>query len=350
MENITGIYTLMASVTSSTYENGKKYEDIIQNMNNAGIKTTSIRKGREADFEDYGNALSTEMKKMIMDSFDCEQDYALQQQLAGLFANRHDIKNGDLIKACKSMGLNISRTSVKTSYISDYKGGNFSNSVRNGSISVFTISDGKGGEIIIADTNGNGAIESEELFMNQILGDINMEISQISPQLIGIGGSYSGGGINGNNETTQQDFNSKVEEYLSSNPNYSVKEAELKASIDLNVSAMTYTGTYKDNKEENKEIEQDDYNSKVEQYLSGNTTLSEAQEKADKYFNSNLFTYTGSKANNNVSQDSFNDKVKEIYKVTSDINSAVDKAEKELKVFNMDFTGNISDKKILIKK
>ncbi len=129
----------MASVTQSTRDDGKTYADVIQQMKDAGIKTTGIRQGREADFEDYGNALSSEVKHMIMDSFDCEQDYVLQKQLAGLFTKRHDVKNGDFMKACRSMGLTVTRKSVKTQYMPDYKGGNFSNGVRTGSLSVFTI-------------------------------------------------------------------------------------------------------------------------------------------------------------------------------------------------------------------
>ena len=46
----------------------------------------------------------------------------------------------------------------------------------NGAIAVYTFSDGKGGEIVIADANGNGGLETEELFANEILSGIASDL------------------------------------------------------------------------------------------------------------------------------------------------------------------------------
>ena len=282
----------MASVTQSTYTDGRTYADIIAQLKSMGLKTTGIKQGREADFEDYGNALSSDVKHMLMDSFDCEQDYVLQNQLAGMFTNKHAAQFKDFVAACKSMGLTISRESVRTSYISDYKGGNFSNSVRNGSITVYTISDGKGGEIKIADTNGNGAIEVEELFMNQILGDINMELTPVQ----GISGSSYSGAVSAmegedNQKTSQEDYNSKVEEYLKTGS--TKPEAELQASIDLDVYSYNYTGTMKSKTEEESQV---DYNKMIEDWMELHNSSS---DEAEIYVNADLgvstFHYTGTK-------------------------------------------------------
>lgn len=229
------------------------YDQFIQNLHNAGINTTNIREGKEANFADYGNALSTELKQEIMDSFDCEQDYQIQSMIAGLYDdNKSVLQSGEFVKACKSMGLNVEISYQKTSYISDYKAGNFDNSVGTGHIAVYTISDGMGGEIKIADANGNGALESEEIFMNQILGDINYEISV--QQGVSVGNSGSSSSANSDSgisilekvkEVSQSDFDKEVEKYISMG--YSKDSAERAANRELKTeNAMSYTGTEKD--------------------------------------------------------------------------------------------------------
>ncbi|MBQ9246504.1 hypothetical protein IJ182_09585 [bacterium] len=351
----------MASVTQSGRTDGKTYADVIQEMKNAGIKTTRIKQGKEADFEDYGSALSSEVKHMLMDSFDCDQDYVLQQQLAGLFANSHDVKNGDFMKACKKMGLTVTRQSVKTSYISDYKGGNKSNSVRNGHISVFTISDGKGGEIKIADTNGNGAIESEELFMNQLLGDINLDLQGITPITVGGSGDSASGGnslLEGINEVTQDDFNRKVEEHIKSGETKA--EAELSAGIELNALTMTYTGTMQDATEK---VNQTEYNNKVENYIQNGYSTILAESAVNVDLGTNNFKYTGSmeekedaigqvkdnknsktkKASENnkgsISQKDYNDEIENKLQNGKNVTDAIKETKKELNVFNLSYSG-----------
>ena len=78
----------MTTTLSSNYEQFKKqnsyssgggtksYDQFVSEMNQAGIKTTHINNG-EANFADYGNALSDDLKAQIMDSYDCAQDYEL---------------------------------------------------------------------------------------------------------------------------------------------------------------------------------------------------------------------------------------------------------------------------------
>jgi len=234
------------------------YQEFIQNLNQSGIKTTSVREGKEANFADYGFALSDDLKQQITDSYDCEQDYELQKQIAGFFTGKNYINSHDFISSCKSIGLSVNVSYQKTSYIPDYKAGNFSNSIRNGSIAVYTVSDGMGGEIVIADANGNGALESEELFMNQILGDINYELGQITP--IGVTSSSGASGANnpfGDSEedekVSQTDYNHEVEKFL--NQGYSKEEATSKADANLKVSNMTYTGAVKAKEQEDKNEE-----------------------------------------------------------------------------------------------
>lgn len=245
----------------------KTYDEFVQELQQKGYRTTSLG-ANETNFEQYGNALSDSLKQQIMDSFDCEQDYELQAQIASLYnSNQSVITSGNFVNALKNMGLNVNVAYQQTSYISDYKAGNFSGAEGNGAIAIYTISDGNGGEIKIADANGNGALEVEEIFMNQILGDITHEITTSS------GTTNAGAVTEASNSTfdtkteiddkkeeeqekevSQDDFNKCVEESLKSGT--SLFLATTLAEIDLGVSNMTYTGTYlEEMEEENKEKE-----------------------------------------------------------------------------------------------
>lgn len=335
----------MASVYQTRRSDGKTYEEIIASLNAAGVKTTHINKGKEADFEDYGNALSTEVKNLIMNSFDNERDYEMQKKIAGFFTSTNNLQHKDFKAACKQLGYTVEVSNIKTQYISDYKGGNFSNSISTAHLTMFTISDGMGGEIVIIDDNGNGAIESEELFMNQILGDINLELGQVGAAVVNgsHGGSGSGnivGGVEKEDAVSQEDFNNKVEEYLNSSNNITVREAERKAKISLKDNSLSYTGSMEDKTPEN-EISQEEYNKKVDEFLYGKTDLLSAEKMADLYLDVNNFTYSGTHNKKNISQEEYNKKVENNFKKTKSINDATSAADKSLNIFNMTYTGSI---------
>ncbi len=230
---------------------GISYQEFEERLHQAGIKTTNIKEGKEANFADYGNALSDDLKQQILDSFDCEQDYQLQSMIADLYNdNKSVLQAGEFKKACEAMGLKVSVSYQKTTYISDYKAGNFDNSVGTGSIAVYTISDGMGGEIKIADANGNGALESEEIFMNQILGDINYEISVqqgVSVGSLGISSSASATAKD-DKEISQINFNAEVEKFI--RQGLDKEEAVQNARISLGTENMNYSGGLADLLEE----------------------------------------------------------------------------------------------------
>ncbi len=226
---------------------GISYKEFEERLHQAGIKTTNINEGKEANFADYGNALSDDLKQQIIDSFDCEQDYQLQSMIADLYNdNKSVLQAGEFKSACEAMGLKVNVSYQKTTYISDYKAGNFDNSVGTGSIAVYTISDGMGGEIKIADANGNGALESEEIFMNQILGDINYEISVQQGTSVGALGVSSGSGIENSKEkekeVSQMDFNAEVEKFI--RQGFKKDEAVQNARYALGADDMSYSGAF----------------------------------------------------------------------------------------------------------
>ncbi len=228
-------------------------------LTQAGFKTTSLG-NNETSFEEYGLALDNNIKNMITSSFDCDADYELQAKIASMFGNsRNVMQHGSFVNTLKSMGLSVSSHYVNTRYISDYKAGNTSGSVRNGAINVYTISDGKGGEIVIADANGNAAIEIEEVFMNQILSDIALDVDLIkefeNKHMNDVSSTENNSLSNKEEEAekkvSQTDYNRKVEEYLRQT-GVSVLEAESRVNINLHVN-LSYTGTMKDREETDKE-------------------------------------------------------------------------------------------------
>ena len=254
------------------------YNTFVQQMNEAGNKTTRLGNG-EANFSDYGNALSDDMKAMITDSFDCEQDYELQSEIAALYRQygASVMQRGDFMRMLEKNGYKVSSTYIKTSYISDNKAdGRYDTDVINGNIGVYTISDGNGGEIVIADANGNGALEIEEVFMNQILGEIAVDVDKIKAADVEAAALTMGADNSvvektieelGIEEASQADFNAQVESYLKKG--LSLTTAEMNSENNLDTDNMQYTGSMEEliseeDKEKERKINQDDFNEAIE--------------------------------------------------------------------------------------
>ena len=156
----------------------QSYEEFASKLQEAGLKTTKLGKN-ETNFAEYAAALSDEVKKEILDSFDCEADYILQQEIAGLFQGTNALNFEDFEKELERNGYTFSKETVKTSYIIDYKKGASGNGgkLTEGGIKIYTIQDPRtGAEIKIADSNGNASIEVEEVFMNELLDGISKQI------------------------------------------------------------------------------------------------------------------------------------------------------------------------------
>ncbi len=156
----------------------ESYEDFEAHLQDAGLKT-SVREGKMT-FDEYAGAISEEVAQELIDSFDCEEDYILQQEIAAIFTQYDSISISDFMGILRDRGYKVERESVKTSYIIDdnksksHHGGEY---VENGSLTMLTIRDPRtGAEIKILDANGNGAIETEELFLNELLTNVACQI------------------------------------------------------------------------------------------------------------------------------------------------------------------------------
>ena len=253
------------------------YNSFIDNLHASGLKTTSLSSG-ETNFQQYGKALDDSLEQELLQSFDNNQDYVLQQKIATLFKNRSVMNSGEFISACQSLGLSCSVSYESTTYISDYKAGNTSGSASGGHIAIYTISDGNGGEIKIADANGNGALECEELFMNQILGDINTEIN------MGMNDTTKVGAVNEKTNPPQELFNAKVEEYL--NIDFDMSRAIELANIILGTDNMEYTGDFK-------KVSQEEFNQEVEKHMKKGCSEEEATSIVKKEYDVSDIKYTG---------------------------------------------------------
>lgn len=288
------------------------YDEFTKKLQEAGFRTTKINENRnEAGFDDYGFALSDDLQNMITSSFDNEQDYVLQAEIASIFKNSNTnyLHRTDFVKALRAMGYKVECTSIKSSYLPDHKANNRMGKydLSTAGIGVYTISDGKGGEIVIADANGNGALEIEEVFMNQILSDIALDVDQIKANFKA-GGSVRGIGSSADGQSAfdtmkeeaekiaQDKFNSTVEKYLEQGD--SIGQAEAQAAMDLNATGFNYTGSKKakSKKDEEPEVTQKEFNKKVEKEINEEDEaekLDKSEEKANTELKTKDFSYTG---------------------------------------------------------
>lgn len=161
---------------------GKSYDEFLQSIKARGLGTTALGNG-EANFADYANALSSELKEELLQSVGDEAgDAELQSKVAALFGGKSVMQSNEIISAARSAGLQCSVEYRSTSYIVDNKfDGHYDKDVTSGSIAIYTFSDGNS-TIKIADANGNGALEAEEIFLNEILGDVTNSIGVSSSE------------------------------------------------------------------------------------------------------------------------------------------------------------------------
>ncbi|GBF22975.1 hypothetical protein tpqmel_0379 [Candidatus Gastranaerophilus sp. (ex Termes propinquus)] len=152
------------------------YNDWVANLQSRGFRTTSLS-GNEANFSDYGNALSDNLKAQVMQN---GQNKELQAKVAALFGGKSVLQYGELESKCRQMGLTYSLKYEKTSYIADEKsvGTKGAKKVTSGSVGIITITCPTSGQkMTIVDSNGNAAIEIEEVFLNEILSGVTSDIA-----------------------------------------------------------------------------------------------------------------------------------------------------------------------------
>ncbi len=290
------------------------YDEFKTYLEDSGLKTTKINsQWGEADFFDYGLALNSDLQDMICnpnkynldasddatDGFD-ENDKRLQAEVAALFKNKNVMQRGDFVKTLKSMGYDVSVSYVKSTYIPDNKGdGHWDTNVSTASIGVYTISDGKGGDLIVADANGNGALEVEEVMMNHILDGVNADVMADIKARQGINGVVSSRADEGISDYTteennkgekvsQSEFNSAVEKYLEQGYGESLAENMANSDLDIAQHGMQYTGHEETAMEEENGVSQIDFNNKVNSYMEQGKSLAEATALANSNLDVNM--------------------------------------------------------------
>ena len=177
--SVVGAY---ANIGSSEYEYEDEEQLQQQNQKLQQLKSNNyINSGKvhlSKDMETSKkiiNSLDDSIKQELISSFDCEADYQLQKDIAAYFGSRTGINNHELNGTININGKTIQVTSKKSEVAVDFY--NETSGMNHGAIDIFTFTDpSTGAEIKIADANGNGVIETEELFFNELLTDINTEI------------------------------------------------------------------------------------------------------------------------------------------------------------------------------
>lgn len=167
------------------------YNTFLDSLSARGLKNHTSLGKNEANFADYGHALSDELKAQISQNATTQEGKELQAFVASLFGGKSNLQTNDLLNKCRANGLQVNSTYKKTSYIMDEKNGaspgKGTKKVRTGSINIIEIVDPKtGAKMTIADANGNAAIEIEEVFLNEILTGVSSDIA-----------ASGGGGIDG---------------------------------------------------------------------------------------------------------------------------------------------------------
>lgn len=268
----------------STNGVGNSYEAFLQSIKSRGLGTTSLGNG-EANFADYANALSSSLKEELLQSIGDEAgDAQLQSKVAGLFGGKSVMQSSEIISAAKAAGLSVSVEYVSTSYIIDNKqDGHYDKDVTNGSIAVYTFSDGNS-TIKIADANGNGALEAEEIYLNEILGDVTNSL--------GATGAATGGTSAIDIAKMQQDILMKqIEESKKSQQEILEKMEEMRNSLnedeeEEDASIKNDNSAKNEDKKSQEEFAKEVLNKAVSSYSDKDTGRIQAIEKAIDAVNS----------------------------------------------------------------
>lgn len=184
-----------AKFSREDYQSDNAYVAAILNEHGLTKQTGINEAAGEATYVDYAGALSDDLLNAILnggygetDGWD-EKELAIRENIANIYRQqgRSVLQTRDLIAMIQSMGYKVSSTYTQTSYIIDNKNdGHYDKDVyTGGAINVLTITDAEGNDIVIADANGNAAIEVEELFIDEIISGAvstieNMEYAEYS--------------------------------------------------------------------------------------------------------------------------------------------------------------------------
>ena len=181
----------------------EEYENEVKNSSSStGSQSTSLGSGQflsaglkdkyksntgYENFRKYFNDLSPNIVQDCLSTFDSQADLAMQQTIAEALygSGRATVNINELQGILSSKGITVSTEYVSAQYRVDEFAVGGDGYVTNGAITVMTFKDANGGEIKIADANGNAALETDELFMNEILGGITTDIGNMGTAPVG---------------------------------------------------------------------------------------------------------------------------------------------------------------------
>lgn len=187
-------------IDPNDYDTQEEYEEALEKQQkkaeNAGSNTLSSQSGKVGssnlkdayksntgydNFKKYFDDLSPNIVQDCLNSFDSKADLDMQKVIAQkVFGSGKATANiNELQGLLAGTGITVSTEYVQAQYRIDEFAVGGQGKVTNGAITVMTFKDANGGEIKIADANGNAALETDELFMNEILGGITADIGNM---------------------------------------------------------------------------------------------------------------------------------------------------------------------------
>lgn len=169
-----------SSKSSNSYSSGSTV-GLSGNLKDS-YSSSMKHKGKGYDsFQKYFNDLSSNIKNECLASFDTQADFAMQKTIAEtLFSGGKTAVNiNELQSKLAAKGITVSTEYKSATYRVDEYASGGDGYVTNGAITVMTFKDKNGGEIKIADANGNAALETDELFMNELLGGVTADIGNL---------------------------------------------------------------------------------------------------------------------------------------------------------------------------
>lgn len=223
---------------STSIQSGS-YDYFVQKLKAQGLKETNLGED-EANFAKYFNALDPNIVKTL------GGDNSVRNKVAELFkrSNRSNIDIDKLMADCKASGINVKRDWISdTKHLADEKSAGKDHMA--GGLTILTFEYG-GKTFKVADANGNGVLETEELMFNDMLGGITSDLGAMAGGATSSNGINTGFDIDRTTTTNPITFDNKISETKKEEKTQETEENKTGMTKDQ-IKNLSYTYAWKNN-------------------------------------------------------------------------------------------------------